>query len=735
MKAPRESLPKVRLPSIVLRLLYAWIFSLGLSQIILRLMRLPADWLAPALAALALLILLALLTWSRYNLLALLSLLLLCVLFYVPTRGFRLSLLDAEELLTGLRGWLTWANDWIWGYAVGSPAQLSVLALLVSLLTAGLSYLFIARFSIAFPAVLAVVATAVLARDLPAATVYFWLAPPAVVALTVQARNQKKTLRFLKERRLAAQTRLTLQATPVAALALALALLLSPLVPAGMIHSRGLEGFVDDLTSLWSGIRWENTDMPDFSLMQAGYYPLIDRLGGPVLLSDQAVLEVSGTTEALLLRGSVSQVYDGHNWQQDPDRSFYRFDSPLWQTEQHDVFDLNLPSLAPPDPEPALVYRTVRYYWTPLNMATRIIFTAGRPLSIQTVVDQPFQVYFRPSGQLFSKYWLQPHQQILMETRLLQTELSGFARTVRQIQDGLDAGQRQIPAAISQRYLQMPALPEYETGGFMSSLVASLTEGIGDPYQRVLILRQYLRQNCQYNLTVSVPPADMDFVTWFLQTREGYCVYFATALAMMCRLAGIPARYVEGYYAPGASETEEKRVLTGMNAHAWTEVYLAGIGWTAVDATPGAASTQPDPDQTPSPTPKPSPNPSGQAASPSPAVSRPAGPSATPAPAGVDWALTGMRLARWLLLLLLLLLPVLPAVFAIRSYRQLKRNHDRSWLSDRLKDRRIRACFYWIEMKKILSVLGIARRPGETVNFFLFRLQEADSWLAGGDGA
>ena len=87
------------------------------------------------------------------------------------------------------------------------------------------------------------------------------------------------------------------------------------------------------------------------------------------------------------------------------------------------------------------------------------------------------------------------------------------------------------------------------------------------------------------------PPAERDFVSYFLlDSREGYCSYFASAMAVLCRAAGLPARYVEGYSlhaAPG-----ESVVLTGEDAHAWVEVYFNGVGWLSFDPTAAAQDAQ-----------------------------------------------------------------------------------------------------------------------------------------------
>lgn len=77
-----------------------------------------------------------------------------------------------------------------------------------------------------------------------------------------------------------------------------------------------------------------------------------------------------------------------------------------------------------------------------------------------------------------------------------------------------------------------------------------------------------------------------DLVDCFLTKKRGYCEYFATAMTMMLRSQGIPARYVRGYL-PGQPLTDGSYLVTGAAAHAWVDVYFPGYGWVRFDPTPG----------------------------------------------------------------------------------------------------------------------------------------------------
>lgn len=115
---------------------------------------------------------------------------------------------------------------------------------------------------------------------------------------------------------------------------------------------------------------------------------------------------------------------------------------------------------------------------------------------------------------------------------------------------------------------------------------------ICDYYNTVIYkIREYIHSKAEYTLTPGGVPYGKDFVDYFLnENHKGYCVHFATAATLMLRKAGIPARYVEGYYISGSDLTNTDNDgyvnVPDSRAHAWTEVYVPLYGWTVVDFTP-----------------------------------------------------------------------------------------------------------------------------------------------------
>jgi hypothetical protein len=102
---------------------------------------------------------------------------------------------------------------------------------------------------------------------------------------------------------------------------------------------------------------------------------------------------------------------------------------------------------------------------------------------------------------------------------------------------------------------------------------------------------EFIRSSGTYKLNVSRQPVNYDFAVYFLtESKEGYCVHFATAAAAMYRALGIPSRYASGYRVT-VTEAGAVTDVTDQNTHAWAEVYLSGLGWIPVETTPGFGET------------------------------------------------------------------------------------------------------------------------------------------------
>jgi len=137
-----------------------------------------------------------------------------------------------------------------------------------------------------------------------------------------------------------------------------------------------------------------------------------------------------------------------------------------------------------------------------------------------------------------------------------------------------------LPPALRIRDLALPPLPAR-----VAALARQLVSYSADPYTRAWDIQFYLHNRYTYDTSPPATPAGRDPVDYFLFTsRRGFCTHFATAMVVLARAAGIPARLVTGY---AAGRLDGGRfVVTTSDAHAWPELWIGGRGWLTFEPTP-----------------------------------------------------------------------------------------------------------------------------------------------------
>lgn len=130
-------------------------------------------------------------------------------------------------------------------------------------------------------------------------------------------------------------------------------------------------------------------------------------------------------------------------------------------------------------------------------------------------------------------------------------------------------------------YLQLPSeLPDR-----VYDLAKTITEDKSSDYEKIMAVKEYLGQY-EYSLNPGIIPDNEDAVDYFLfDSKKGYCVYFASSMAVLLRCIDIPTRYVEGVYTDYSEMVDDSFVVRNYNAHAWVEAYIKGYGWLKVDPT------------------------------------------------------------------------------------------------------------------------------------------------------
>jgi transglutaminase-like putative cysteine protease len=122
-------------------------------------------------------------------------------------------------------------------------------------------------------------------------------------------------------------------------------------------------------------------------------------------------------------------------------------------------------------------------------------------------------------------------------------------------------------------------------------LATALTRDEPTAYDAVKAVEGHLQQR-SYVYSERPPSRPVPLDAFLFDDRRGYCQQFSGAMALMLRMAGIPARVVAGF-SPGSynSDTNEYRVRD-LDAHSWVEVFFNGIGWVPFDPTPAAAPAE-----------------------------------------------------------------------------------------------------------------------------------------------
>lgn len=109
----------------------------------------------------------------------------------------------------------------------------------------------------------------------------------------------------------------------------------------------------------------------------------------------------------------------------------------------------------------------------------------------------------------------------------------------------------------------------------------SETETLLDRYVSAMTLSQYLKDNYTYSLTARIDRRD-PVMSFLNDTKSGHCALYASAMTLILREWGIPARYCTGF---AASADLKMQTLRSKDLHAWCEVYLDGMGWVTFDPT------------------------------------------------------------------------------------------------------------------------------------------------------
>ncbi|MBC7806945.1 MAG: transglutaminase domain-containing protein [Akkermansiaceae bacterium] len=144
---------------------------------------------------------------------------------------------------------------------------------------------------------------------------------------------------------------------------------------------------------------------------------------------------------------------------------------------------------------------------------------------------------------------------------------------------------------LRERYLQV--LPEKaadgkpnKDGAYMRTLTGQITKDAPTAPEKIIAVTQHLLNNHKYSLSTNVGQGD-PVASFLREKKDAHCEFFAASATILLRYAGVPTRYVTGYLAHEPGQETGETIVRQRDAHAWCEAWVDGVGWVAVDATPG----------------------------------------------------------------------------------------------------------------------------------------------------
>ncbi|MCK6628376.1 MAG: DUF3488 and transglutaminase-like domain-containing protein [Anaerolineae bacterium] len=355
------------------------------------------------------------------------------------------------------------------------------------------------------------------------------------------------------------------------ALVIALAWLTPPIAAAKSL------GLLDEFQGSWREVQGEwNRLFADLNYKDTG---VVDgfgtslNLGGPRRLTNEPVMNVKVEGLGRYWRATVYDEYTGFGWRNnDSDSAGFGPGTAL----SLPFFEARVP-----------VTQTYTFY---RDQAT-VLYALGQVTSLDRSAKVTFNALpreeiiqvNRPVWPDIGEPWVEEITYIRSNAALESGESYQVVSAVSQAGvSQLQAAGVDYPAWIKARYLQLPSNVTERT----RALAHELADPHDNAYDKARAIEAYLRREIKYNEKLTAPPPGVDRVDYILfEAKEAYCDYYASAMIVMLRSLGIPARFAVGF-AQGTFNAEQNVYqVVNADAHSWVEVYFPQYGWIEFEPT------------------------------------------------------------------------------------------------------------------------------------------------------
>ncbi|HEX3054227.1 MAG TPA: transglutaminase domain-containing protein [Aggregatilineaceae bacterium] len=342
------------------------------------------------------------------------------------------------------------------------------------------------------------------------------------------------------------------------------------------------EAFLD-FAELWNRLF---SSLEGQGIATADYYGGDElELSGAIQLGDDEVMSVAVQSgPRYYWRSTTYDTYDfgSHKWQ--------HFRSVRAFTDETGL-KLNIGPTVPG------ARREVEQTFTMLLRSTRLVHAAPQPVLMGLPVEAELDCV-EDMGRTCVNDNRQSDVSIIRARKTLRqgdqysVTSSVFAGTANDLRQTA----QEYPDWVLRLYLQGANSVDLQIRDLAAQIVSQA--GAQTAYDKGKAIERWLRANIQYNETIPDPPTDRDPVVWFLfEEKQGYCNYYATAMVLMLRSQGIPARLAAGF-AQG-EWTGDSFLVRERDAHTWVEAYFPGYGWIEFEPTANEPPLDREGDQLP----------------------------------------------------------------------------------------------------------------------------------------
>jgi transglutaminase-like putative cysteine protease len=271
--------------------------------------------------------------------------------------------------------------------------------------------------------------------------------------------------------------------------------------------------------------------------------------------------------------------------------SLTTFDGHRWFTAEHDHVPIAqsddgwyyLPSSH--SPQVAARFREVHYSLLLEPLATDSLFVLAHPVALRGPFGRETGNRFRDAPSRFL---------LVDKTNSVFNPSNNFTKILYEGQalvpevppEELRKASGPYPPRVLENYLQLPGTLDPR----IPRLARDITQRPTTPFDKAADIELYLRTRFGYTLTQPDPPPADPLAHFLFKRKAGHCEYFATAMTVMVRSLGIPARYINGFLLGEYNDVADSYIVRGSDAHSWVEVYFPQYGWIPFDPTPPAGS-------------------------------------------------------------------------------------------------------------------------------------------------